>query len=91
MNMFTVILAVIMVVIMNYVYLNHVRSTTNRKLIEKYEKSIEQNKTLISLINALIASSDIKVDWETYAKIAKNYGVTIDDTKRNLDLYDPEG
>lgn len=95
MNVLIVLLSIMLIVAVsvtiNYVYLNHARSVNNRNLIDEHKKSIEQTKTLIALINALIASSDIKVDWKKYGQIARQYGVDINDEYRNLDVQDPEG
>ena len=92
--MTTVILVLItceLLVTMYFVYGNHHLSTTNRELIEGNRKTIKQNQTLISLINAMISSSDIKVNWPEYEKVAATYGVKVHDPHRDLDINDPEG
>lgn len=92
--MITVILVLIvcaLLVTMYFVHGNHLRSTTNRELIEGNRKIIKQNQTLIALINAMISSSDIKVNWSEYEKVAATYGVKVHDTHRDLDINDPEG
>ena len=70
---------------------NRSRSLTNRELIEGNKQIIKQNQTLIALINAMISSSDIKVRWDEYAKVAATYGVNVNDPQRDLDITDPEG
>ena len=92
--MTTLILVLItcaLLVTMYFVYGNHHLSTTNRELIEGNRKIIKQNQTLISLINAMISSSDIKVNWPEYEKVAATYGVKVHDQYRDLDINDPEG
>lgn len=92
--MTTIILVLItcaLLVTMYFVHGNHLRSTTNRELIEGNRKIIKQNQTLIALINAMISSSDIKVNWPEYEKVAATYGVKVHDPHRDLDINDPEG
>lgn len=92
--MITVILVLItctLLVTAYFVHGNYLRSTTNRELIEGNKKIIKQNQTLIALINAMISSSDIKVNWPEYEKVAETYGVKVRDPHRDLDINDPEG
>lgn len=92
--MTTVILVLItctLLVTTYFVHGNYLRSTTNRELIEGNKKIIKQNQTLIALINAMISSSDIKVNWPEYEKVAATYGVKVHDPHRDLDINDPEG
>ena len=59
--MTTVILVLItcaLLVTMYFVHGNHLRSTTNRELIEGNRKIIKQNQTLIALINAIFRDID---------------------------------
>ena len=39
----------------------------------------------------MISSSDIKVNWPEYEKVAATYGVKVHDPYRDLDINDPEG
>ncbi len=95
MNILTAVLFVLigcaLAVTVYFVSDNRSRSLTNRELIEGNKQIIKQNQTLIALINAMISSSDIKVRWDEYAKVAATYGVKVHDPQRDLDITDPEG
>lgn len=90
-NVILILIVCVLLGIVCFVYSNYIRSITNRELIDENKKIIQQNQTLISLINAMISSSDIKVDWQKYEKIAASYGVNAKDPYRDLDINDPEG
>lgn len=90
-TVFLVLIVCALLVIVYFVHDNHLNSTTNRELIEGNKKIIKQNQTFIALINAMISSSDIKVNWTEYEKVAATYGVKVHDPHRDLDINDPEG
>ena len=90
-TVFLVLIVCALLVTVYFVHDNHLHSTTNRELIDGNMKIIKQNKTLIALINAMISSSDIKVNWPEYEKVAATYGVKVHDPYRDLDINDPEG
>ena len=89
----TPLLIMCFIVVMFAIYLkaktNSKRIEQNLMYIKQNKELIEQNSKLIHLINIMLTTSSLQVDWDKYKAKLKAAGYHI--PENNLDIDDPEG
>ena len=92
-TLLTILWAILLTGFMLFVYLktkaNAERIEQNLNYIKQNKELIEQNSQLIHLINIMLSTSSLKVDWKSYKAKLKAAGVHVPED--NLDIEDPEG
>ena len=68
---------------------NTERIDKNLSYIKQNKELIEQNSKLIHLINVMLSTSSLKVNWVKYKAKLKAAGIDL--PENNLDIEDPEG